>query len=355
MDMSLDGRGISNAEPGTPWTLRGTQMRKAKAGVRGTHSSAVSGGGRADHPPSTSCKYQELGVGNLAPALDNSSGKAPQVGDLAYSMTKTHGRVKYDNGHLDVWRKAARAVDGFQLSGFTAPIQPAKGTTQDGENVVGDIHQRIKTSAAGVDVRSVRQTRTGGVLLGLKKTTADIRASFAETLRKEGEETSSITELVPKATLEIRDCDCCTSSIEVEEVLKRNLPGYAGKIEIKMTNPNTREQRLTILKIVEEAVAKLLKAGRVLVGFVSCRVRRREELRRCFRCLDYGHYSDSCDGPDRNKSCYSCGGMGYKIKGCKVSEPTCFLCSNGIVETRKHQAGSKPCKAFQETLATPKN
>ncbi|XP_035724082.1 uncharacterized protein LOC118442503 [Vespa mandarinia] len=194
-------------------------------------------------------------------------------------------------------------------------LKPAQGKSY--ADIVGVIHQRFKTSAAGVHIRSVRQTRTGGVLLELKKTTVDIRASFTETLRKEVGETSSITELVPRATLEIRDCDCCTSSIEVEEDLKRMLPGYAGKIEIKMTNTNARQQRLAHVKIEEEAAAKLLKAGRGLVGFVSCRVKRRVNVKRCFRCLDYGHQSASCNGPDRSKLCYFCGSTGRKIKECK--------------------------------------
>ncbi|XP_035736367.1 uncharacterized protein LOC118447926 [Vespa mandarinia] len=231
-------------------------------------------------------------------------------------------------------------------------LKPAQGKSY--ADVVGVIHQRIKTSASGVDIRSFRQTRTGGLLLELNKTTVDIRASFAETLRKEVGETSSITELVSRATLEIQDCDCCTSSIEVEEALKRTLPGYAGKIEIKITNPNARQQRLALIKIEEEAVAQLLKAGRVLIGFISCSVMRKAEVRRCYCCLDYGHYSASYKGPGRSKVCYYCGSTGHKIKDCKISEPTCFLSSKSGVETRKYLAGSRVCKVFQEALETAK-
>ncbi|XP_046837586.1 uncharacterized protein LOC124432619 [Vespa crabro] len=156
-------------------------------------------------------------------------------------------------------------------------LKPANGKSY--ADVVGAIHQRFKTIAAGVDVRSVRQTRTGGVLLELKRTTADIRASFAETLRKVVGETSSITELVPRAMLVIRDCDCYTSVVEVEEALKRTLPDYTGKLDVKLTNPNARQQRLALVRLEEEAAGKLLKASRVLVGFVSCRVRQRTEHR----------------------------------------------------------------------------
>lgn len=89
-------------------------------------------------------------------------------------------------------------------------------------------------------MRSVRQTRTRGVLLELKKISAEARALFAKILKKAAGDTSNITELVLKATLEIRDCDCCTSAAEVEKALKRTLPDYKGKAEIRLTNPNAR-------------------------------------------------------------------------------------------------------------------
>ncbi|XP_046834336.1 uncharacterized protein LOC124431021 [Vespa crabro] len=173
-----------------------------------------------------------------------------------------------------------------------------------------------------------------------RKRTKPETASFAETLRKVVGNTSSITELVPRPTLEIRDCDYCTSLVEVEEALKRTLSDYAGKLEVKMTNPNARQQRLALVKIEEEVAAKHFKAGRMLVGFASCRVRCRADVRRCYRCLDYGHHSASCKGPDRSKFCYFCGGTRHKIKDCKDSEPTCFLYSNSVAESKKHLMGS---------------
>ncbi|XP_035742250.1 uncharacterized protein LOC118450547 [Vespa mandarinia] len=213
--------------------------------------------------------------------------------------------------------------------------QPAKGTPQNRERgklaqaklLIAkmklaitrqpNVNKEIKQGSPELEDIDSLEFITGEVLLELKKTTADIKALFGETLRKEVGETSSIAELVPRATLEKRDRVSCTSLVEVEEALKRTLPSYAGKIEIKLTNPNARKQRLALVKIEEEAAAKLLKAGRELVGFVSCRVRRRAKVRRCISCLDYGHNCASCKGPDRSKVCYYCGSTGHKIKECK--------------------------------------
>ncbi|XP_035737756.1 uncharacterized protein LOC118448519 [Vespa mandarinia] len=304
-------------------------------------------------------------VASSSPQMSEETLKRPRQEATTTESTKWTEVVKKKRNNEKPGTKATKHLHQEKKKPTKSEGRPRKRTRPDAillkpvqgksyADVVGVIHQCLKNSATGVDIRSFRQTRTGGILLELMETTVDIKASFAKTLKKEVGEMSSITEMVPRATLEIRDCDCCTSSIEVEEALKRTLPGYAGKIDIKMTNPNARQQRLDLIKIEEEAAAQLLMAGRVLIEFISCRVRRRAEVGRCFRCLDYGHYSASCKGPDRKTVCYYCGYTGHKIRECKVSEPTCFLCSRSGVETRKHLAGSRACKAFQEALAKVK-
>ncbi|XP_046835608.1 uncharacterized protein LOC124431582 [Vespa crabro] len=88
---------------------------------RDTHATAVSGGDRAGHPPSsTNC--QELGVGNLAPALVSASGRASQVGDLACGVSNMPGSSRPEEENLEEWQKVARAVYRVRLSGQRSPI-----------------------------------------------------------------------------------------------------------------------------------------------------------------------------------------------------------------------------------------
>ncbi|XP_046835336.1 uncharacterized protein LOC124431447 [Vespa crabro] len=107
-------------------------MDSIAKGIRGrgrdTHATAVSGGGKADHPSSSTSNCQELGVGNLAPALDTASGRVPQVGDLACGVFKAPGSgcVSSEESHLEEWQRAARAVESIRLSGLTSPNQVRK-------------------------------------------------------------------------------------------------------------------------------------------------------------------------------------------------------------------------------------
>lgn len=226
-------------------------------------------------------------------------------------------------------------------------LKPAEGKTY--ADIVGAIHANVKPSEMGIDVKSVRRTKSGGVLLELGKSTAENRATFSKSLTAVVGKSSSVTELTPTTQVEIRDCDCCTTVAEIEEAVIRTLPDYKGIMKVKLTRPNSREQRLALVKVEEPAAEKILEVGRLIIGFVSCRVRRSVQIQRCFRCLDYGHYSTNCKGPDRSKLCYRCGKSDHKGAHC-TAEPSCFLCAPNNLRSAKHSAGSRICAAFKEAL-----
>lgn len=227
-------------------------------------------------------------------------------------------------------------------------LKPTAGKSY--ADIVSAIHAKIKPDEMGVDVRSVRRTRAGGVLLELGRTSVEVRATFSAALKQTVDVASEVAEMVPKSTVEIRDCDCCTTETEIEEALRRVIPEYSGQMKVKLTRPNSRQQRLALIKMEAQAVKKILDAGRILIGFVSCRVREGAEVQRCFRCLGYGHHAAGCKGPDRSKLCHRCGGADHKGSDC-TADPLCFLCAAADRESAKHVAGTRACKAFREALA----
>ncbi|XP_035726671.1 uncharacterized protein LOC118443573 isoform X2 [Vespa mandarinia] len=89
---------------------------------RDTYATAVSGGGRAGHPPSSTSDCQELGVGNLAPALDTASGRAPQVGDLACGVSNAPGRVERKGRVVREDSYYLEDVESMQRYSSTSPV-----------------------------------------------------------------------------------------------------------------------------------------------------------------------------------------------------------------------------------------
>lgn len=67
---------------------------------------------------------------------------------------------------------------------------------------------------------------------------------------------------------------------------------------------------------------KVLSAGKLRVGYVSCRVRLWEEKRkgRCPRCLFVGHARADCKGPNRENYCRACGANGHFEANCGARE-----------------------------------
>ena len=66
----------------------------------------------------------------------------------------------------------------------------------------------------------------------------------------------------------------------------------------------------------------LLSRGRVKVGMVYCRVRKKEQKVRCFRCFAFGHMSKACVGPDRTELCRRCGVRGHHVVNCLADSTT---------------------------------
>ena len=227
-------------------------------------------------------------------------------------------------------------------------IKPAQGKSY--AEVMTTI-RAVKPEELGADVRSVRKTQSGDVLIELRHTKPEGRTALAEVLKKATGQSGNVRELTPRGSLEIRDLDCCATEEEVREALKSKLPEYRGELQVKVTKTNTAEQRAAIVVLEEVAAAHLLKTRLLRVGFVNCRVRRREIMTRCYRCLGYGHRSHGCKGPDRSACCYRCGQRGHKVAAC-TAIPECFLCKGEAKsEGRRHVAGSGACPTFREALS----
>ena len=82
----------------------------------------------------------------------------------------------------------------------------------------------------------------------------------------------NVTCLTPRRTLQIRDIDCLTTEEEVEVALKEVLK-ETGPIQVRLSQPNIREQRSAAVEMDEKAAFKLIKKGSIKLGVSNCRVR----------------------------------------------------------------------------------
>ncbi|BES90459.1 ZnF_C2HC [Nesidiocoris tenuis] len=224
-------------------------------------------------------------------------------------------------------------------------IKPAEGRTY--ADILQRVRQGVNPAETTIEVRSIRRTQAGEVLMELGKA-QEGRQEFQEILKNAVGEMGSVRGLTPRVSIEVRDLDSCTTLEEVELAVRQRLKGKEGVLKTFVTPTNGRELKMAIIELDQLGAKELLETGRVRVGFVNCRVRVRTTVTRCYRCLGYGHQARSCKNEDRSGSCFKCGGAGHKAANCSASE-ACMLCKELDVDAN-HVAGRKNCVAFHRAL-----
>lgn len=219
-------------------------------------------------------------------------------------------------------------------------VQPAEGKTY--ADVLGALRKAEKPE--NTEVR-FRKTLKGQLLVELGGGVKSVN-TLCETLRSALGAEAEVKSLEPKATIEIRDLDSLTSKEEVEDAIRRDLPNV-GDFRVGLTKENTRGQKIAFVELGRHDAAKLLESGKIRVGWINARCKKREAIRRCFKCFGFGHVAGVCKGTDRSSTCFRCGETGHKKQSCKADE-SCALCKERGAADTKHTAGSGKCQIFRE-------
>ena len=128
--------------------------------------------------------------------------------------------------------------------------------------------------------------------------------------------------------------------------------GPEMEFRVTLTKTSYRGNRKAYVPLEVARALKLLKAGGIKIWWVSCWVRRKKELKGCFRFLGLGLIAADFRWPDRSRNCWSCGVDGHTM-GSRTRQPRCYLCTTRKEKPRvDHVPGTMRCAAFRE--ATPK-
>jgi hypothetical protein len=229
-------------------------------------------------------------------------------------------------------------------------IKPGQGRSY--ADVVGKLRRDVQPEQSGVEVRRLRKTNDGGVLIELGSGRG--QAEFAESVKTALEVGDKLKSVAPRLRVEVMDLDSSSTQDEVSDALKRELGQGTGDFKVFLTKPNPRDQRLAVVDLDASSGRKLLQRGKIKVGWVVCRVRTRVEIPRCFRCLEYGHTRRECKGPDRSEACWKCGGAGHKSTTCSQA-PSCEACKKATDgRPSDHVQGSGACRTFRDLLVSKK-
>ena len=252
-------------------------------------------------------------------------------------------------------REARRAKSG------NAPRKKLRGRlpealmlTVTGEHsyadVLRDLKKKVDPNSHGVKVSGIRRTRAGALLVEISK------GSKAEDLRQvvinalEGK--AIVRTTMQNVTIEILDMDEVTDEEELRAAIIEATSDIESQlINIRWLRTVFRETKKAVVTLPVETADKLLKVGRLKVGWVRCRGRERTQVTRCFRCLGFGQVAAKCKSEDRSTTCRLCGLYDHFARDCKNPPAHCVICAEGIgVEGAQHILGSAKCTSFQRAL-----
>ncbi|XP_062557606.1 uncharacterized protein LOC134222470 [Armigeres subalbatus] len=194
-----------------------------------------------------------------------------------------------------------------------------------------------KLADLGREVCSIRRTRAGEMILVLRKGSQANGTSYGALAQEVLGESVEVRALHDEVTLQCKQLDEVTTSEEIASAIKDQGGVVVANASIRLRRGPQGTQIATV-KLPAIDANKVIKVGKLKVGWSVCPVSLYQPpvVDKCFRCLEPGHKSWACKGPDRSNLCRRCGEEGHKAHTCEKA-PSCTLCQllwQSVVEAR---------------------
>lgn len=200
----------------------------------------------------------------------------------------------------------------------------------------------------GADVRSIRRSRTGDMILELKKDATMKGSAYKVLAEKVLGDSVQIRALTPEMTLQLKNLDEITEAGEVARAFKEQSEVVVTTEAVRLRKGPAGTQVATIRLPLVDGIAAL-KVAKLKVGWSVCPLSVFQQPDVCFRCFERGHKSWNCKGPDRSQLCRRCGEVGHKAKDCSAP-PRCLICFGQ--RDAKHITGGLKCPAGASVTKT---
>ncbi|KAL5239004.1 hypothetical protein ACI65C_006414 [Semiaphis heraclei] len=245
------------------------------------------------------------------------------------------------SGTAEKWETVSRR--GRKKESYTR-VRPDAVIVKADNMSYADMLKKIKTSGemkeVGETINGITKTKDGHLRIVLSRETKEIenlKTAIKNTIGNE----ASCTRLSDTAEIEIRDADEEATNEEILEAIEAYTKNKGSAKIINQWKTNRGTQIITA-SVPTSAINTMLNT-RMRIGFVNCRVKRKLEVKKCFRCQGYGHTRVDCTNEERSDHCWKCGVVGHKSKECQ-GQNRCMLCKEEA--TDDHILGSYRCHTY---------
>lgn len=237
-------------------------------------------------------------------------------------------------------KKVSRANTSQTVQGDTVVISTGSSSYSD---VLKTMKQNLDMDSMGVRVKQLRKSNNGDLIIkivGEKDRITSVKDEIAKTLPS-----TKVALKRDDKVYNILDMDDVTTEEEVLDCLSRETGIEKKDLTLKSLRSNVRGSQTAAISVPAAKANQIDKLqGKVKIGWLRCRIKRKVQLVRCYRCLEYGHKTFECKGEDKSGNCMNCGKKGHLAKSCSEGA----YC--GTCKTEGHRMDSMKCPLFREQI-----
>lgn len=212
---------------------------------------------------------------------------------------------------------------------------------KDYASALRSMRKTINLDRLGVKLKNIRKTAQGDVMLevmGGKEKAPAFKGAIEKEMGGPKVEIRRDTSIIY-----ISDIEADITEDDIRHVIRSNYKKTDGEVLINMRE-NRNGNKNAMVTLDRDVARDILRKETIKIGWMSCRVRGRISLTRCYKCLDFGHRTIDCKGKDNSNHCLNCNEVGHKAKGC-LNERFCNNCN-----TNGHRADQMACPTFRDEI-----
>ncbi|XP_018497112.1 uncharacterized protein LOC108865005 [Galendromus occidentalis] len=186
-------------------------------------------------------------------------------------------------------------------------------------DVLKNLRTNVDTRALGVDIRGVRRTEEGLQLQFREKKNGG-QQRLTQFITEELKLTAEARRAPLSSAVLITNLDLVTNADEIDDEIRKAMGGAEpGTIRVERVRDSERGSRSAVIRASRVDADRILRIGRIKIGWQICMLRPWHELPVCFRCQQIGHRAHQCSSTTvAARKCYRCGEEGHQSSTCKA-------------------------------------
>ncbi|XP_023221191.1 uncharacterized protein LOC111622951 [Centruroides sculpturatus] len=228
-----------------------------------------------------------------------------------------------------------------------------KGNTSEDTKQI--LIKEINPVHLGIGIKGLRKINQGGVAIDLY-CTEDMNTMAKELIKVKELTTKTSQKRLPRIKLvsvpkSIKQEEILDMLYEQNECFNTNISQkfVNEEITVKFSLPQKDQHCVSwVLEVTPMFREMIIKEGTINLGWARCPVFDFISIKRCFKCLGFGHFANQC--PSKETTCSHCGDAHLYRECPKDKDVRCANCYRNKQTDYKHNTLDKSCPSYINEL-----